>query len=84
MRYDKETNSNGLILVYKDRKGNWVEQKSGEYMPPKRKYYVIANIGIPIDKLDYKYKELIKQYDAKRKQMLGQSASVTLAVYEKK
>ena len=80
MAYNSETNRNGLILVEKNG-DKWTENTKGKY---KKDGYVIVQTGIPIDKLDYKYNELVKQFDAKQKQMLGQSASVTSAVYEKK
>jgi hypothetical protein len=80
MAYNSETNRNGLILVEKDG-DKWTENTKGKY---KKDGYVIVQIGIPINKLDYRYNELVKQFDAKQKQMLGQSASVTSAVYEKK
>ncbi len=80
MAYNSETNRNGLILVEKDG-DKWTENTKGKY---KKDGYVIVQTGIPINKLDYRYNELVKQFDAKQKQMLGQSASVTSAVYEKK
>ena len=80
MAYNSETNRNGLILVEKDG-DKWTENTKGKY---KKDGYVIVQIGNPINKLDYRYNELVKQFDAKQKQMLGQSASVTSAVYEKK
>lgn len=80
MAYNSKTNRNGLILVKKNG-DKWTENTKGKY---KKDGYVIVQTGIPIDKLDYRYNELVKQFDAKRKQMLGQSASVTSAVYEKK
>lgn len=80
MAYNSETNRNGLILVEKDG-DKWTENTKGKY---KKDGYVIVQTGTPINNLDYRYNELVKQFDAKRKQMLGQSASVTSAVYEKK
>jgi hypothetical protein len=84
MAYNSETNRNGLILVEKivEKKGDkWTENTKGKY---KKGGYVIVQTGIPINKIDYRYNELVKQFEAKQKQMLGQSASVTSAVYEKK
>ena len=81
MAYNSKTNRNGLILVEKGKKDKWTENTKGKY---KKDGYVIVQTGIPINKLDYRYNELVKQFEARQKQMLGQSASVTSAVYEKK
>jgi hypothetical protein len=80
MAYNSKTNRNGLILVEKG-KDKWTENTKGKY---KKGGYVIVQTGIPINKIDYRYNELVKQFEARQKQMLGQSASVTSAVYEKK